>query len=147
MWIEEFYPGPPISEEESRQHIAEMKEVGRKYKAWLEERGEVICQLWSIHDRDRPIVHQFCSLHVDEQKRQEFHERYNAALPKEAPSVYYALARDRNFQLAATYHCRVDAITYTRIKNSDIGLWCATIPVATTDAIAFIPRSDFMPLS
>lgn len=147
MWIEEFYPGPPISAEEYQQHVAAMEDVQRKYQAWLEERGEVICQLWSIHDRDRPNVERFCSLHVNEQKRREFHQQYNAALPKEPPDVYYVFARDENSRLVPTYHCRVDSKTYRRIKNSDFGLWCATIPLDTTGATAFITRADFIRLN
>lgn len=147
MWVEEYTPGPPISEEEYWRHVAAMKEVQQQYKAFLESRGEVICQIWSIHDIDRPRIHQFCSLHVDDVKRKEFHQRYNGTLPKTAPDTYYAFARDEHHRLIPTYHCRVDAATYKRIKDSDIGLWCVTIPMNTTGAIALIPPSDIISLT
>ncbi len=147
MWIEEYTPGPPISEEEYQQHVAATEEVLQKYRAHMEARGEVICQVWSIHDVDRPRSHQFCSLHVDDLVRKEFHMRYNETLPETAPDTYYAFARDERYRLIPAYHCRVDITTYKRIMHSDIGLWCVTIPMDTVEAIALIPPNDLISLT
>ncbi|MDB5265174.1 MAG: hypothetical protein JWN64_745 [Parcubacteria group bacterium] len=147
MWIEEYTYGPPISEEERQRHVAAIEEALQKYREYLEARGEVICQLWSIHDIDRRHSHQFCSLHIDDLKRKDFHKRYNSSLPETAPDTYYAFARDEHSRLIPTYHCRVDATIYRRIKDSDIGLWCVTIPMDTVEAVALIPPNDFISLT
>ena len=142
-----FPDGTSMPKEKYEQTTAECADIARQYEACLEERGEVLCQLWATHDIDRPVSHEFCSLHTSEQQRRDFHERYTKSLPQQAPDEYLALACDDNFKRIPAYRCRVDARTFRRIKNSGIGLWCVTTPAKTIDAIALIPPRDFISLT
>ncbi len=103
-----------------------------KYLLW--------CFLWTTHSSDRPVSDIACSLHSSLAKGQEFCTNYWRNMPEHAPSTYLAPTGTR-------YLCRVDEKTHRRIVDSDIGLWCVTVPPSTTEALALLPPTDFMSLT
>jgi hypothetical protein len=107
----------------------------------LTPNGRVLwCLIWETRDADRRESHSACSLHLTEAKGKEFCKRYWSSMPEHAPSNYLSCT-------GIGYECRVDERTYRRIEDSDIGLWCVTIPPRLSDAVALLPPRDFMSLT
>lgn len=107
----------------------------------------LLCQPWSVKENGRPSIEgEYCSLHENEKKRQEFIRLYWAKMPEKVPDSYACLAENPKGKAIPAYECSVDAATYDRVVKSGIGMWCTTVPQKTVDAVSIVPPRDLVSL-